>query len=305
MIGCGVGTASVKIGVNRAHERPLNDSEQRDIERAKQEVKPTAVQMYCVVQDSLVDFIRTNRETEPLRVAKQGTGKGRTLAICGAGPSLAQHEITDVDDIWACNSALTFLLSRGTRVTAAVGIDQSPGLLREWVTAPPVPYLLASSVDPALVAHLQLKHREITFFHNLVGVPDELALYKKWPSTCCVTAGFMVTTRALSLAEWMGYERIDLYGCDCAFGPDHVTHANGETAEQAYINPGISTGYIDGRKWETRADMLIGAVDLARRARRSGGSVRLIGDTLPNALIDKPEEYLDLVARHLKPGETP
>lgn len=263
---------------------------------------PQAVEMYCLVQDKLGDFIRENADGAVM--AKPGEYAGKSVAICGAGPSLAKHAIEGVDHIWACNSALPYLVGKGVNVSFGVGIDQSPGLLREWSSAPDVPYLLASSVDPALVKHLRQNGRELLFFHNAVGVPDEMQLYKKlYPKPACLVGrGFMVTSRAIQLAQWMGFTRIDIYGCDCALDGD-VTHANGETAEQAYGNPAISEGEIDGRTWRTRIDMLVGAVDLVRIVRQSQGRIRLIGDTLPVALLGKDDEYLDMVARTIKPGE--
>jgi hypothetical protein len=60
---------------------------------------------------------------------------------------------------------------------------------------------------------------------------------------------------------------------------------------------------IDGREWKSRPDMLIGAVDLVRRSRESQGKIRLIGDTLPNALMEKDEAFLDSVMKVYKPGE--
>lgn len=262
------------------------------------------VELHCAVQSKLRDFIVENARTEPMRVLEQNSQAGRKLAICGAGPSLAKHEIEGVDDVWACNSALTFLVSRGTPVTAAIGIDQSPLMLREWLSAPDVPYFLASSVDPELVRYLLERGREVSFFHSLVGVEDEYNLYKKlWPSTALVVRGFMVTSRVIGLASWLGYERIDIYGCDCAFGPDDQAHANGDTVQESYINPAVSFGVIDGREWRTRLDMLIGAVDLVRTVRNSHGRIRLIGDTLPVALLGKSEEFLDQVAVYLKPGQ--
>jgi hypothetical protein len=44
-------------------------------------------------------------------------------------------------------------------------------------------------------------------------------------------------------------------------------------------------------------------VDLVRRVRESEGRIRLIGDTLPSALSEKDEAYLDAVCRTLSPKE--
>ena len=263
-----------------------------------------AIELNCPVQDRLRDYALANVKTRPLVVAVPGIYRGQSLALCGAGPSLKSAEIVGTDHVFACNSALPYLWERGGRVTAGIGIDQTDGLLHEWATPPPVPYYLASTVDPRLVQHLQAHGRQVVFFHSSVGFADEFDFYcENWPPTYMVGRGFTVLSRFIALAEWMGFERIDIYGADCAFGDDDVTHANGATATEAYGNPLILTGKVDDRVWRTRPDMLMGAVDLVRRVRESQGRIRLIGDTLPSALAEKDEAYLDAVCRTLSPQE--
>jgi hypothetical protein len=229
----------------------------------------------------------------------------RTLALCGAGPSLRDDVIRGVDDVWACNSALPYLIANGATVTAAIGIDQTPGLLREWSDPPDVTYYVASSVDPDLVSHLRSHDRRVVFFHNHVGfAADEFDHYAAtWPPTLMVGEGFSVVSRALGLATWLGYERVDIYGADCCFGPDDVTHANGDTAITAYGKPVVMQSYLGGRKWRTRADMLMDAVHLVRRVRKSDGHVRLMGDTFPVFLLGKDDTTLDLVCKRYQPGD--
>lgn len=265
-----------------------------------------AIDLASPVQAKLRDFILDNRKTVPLDFIQKGECLGRRVAICGAGPSLADARISGVDDVWACNSALPFLLARGTRVTAAVGIDQTVGLIRDWSDAPDVPYFVASSCDPSTIAHLLSHGRTVRFLHNFVGCDErEWDLYNEtWPGPMIVLGeGLSVTSRAIGLAQWMGYERIDIYGADCAFGPDDVTHANGEIATEAYRNPLIMSGEIDGRVYRTRPDMLMDAVHLVRRVRAAEGRIRLLGDTLPVALLGKSDAFLDEVCRRVMPGD--
>jgi hypothetical protein len=263
-----------------------------------------AFELRCAVNDQLPGFVAENRKTKPLVMVAEGTCKGLTLALCGAGPSLRGTHVNSVDHIFACNSALTYMWETGQRVDAGVAIDQTPRLLEEWANPPKVPYFLASTVDPAVVKHLQAHDCPILFFHSFVGIPNEWDIYNRdWPPGVLVGRGFNVLHRFIHVAEWMGYERIDLYGADHAFGDDDLAHANGEDARGAYENPMIMQGWIDGRRWRTRPDMLMAAVALARHVRDSDGRVRLMGDTLPGALLDKDDEFLDQVCRELAPEE--
>jgi len=269
-----------------------------------------AIQLANPVQEHLRAYITTNRATEPLEVVQPNVFTGKSLALCGAGPSLRDETIRGADEIWACNSALPYLVASGAKVTGGVGIDQTPGLLREWGDPPDVPYYVASSCDPYLIQHLQAKGRRVIFFHNHVGCDSdegaEFDLYNEtWPYMAMVGEGFSVVSRTIGLAQWMGFERVDVYGADCCFGPDDLAHANGDSAETAYHRPMLMEATMGDRHWRTRPDMLMDAVHLVRRARRASGVIRLMGDTLPVWLLGKPETFLDLVCRRLAPGELP
>lgn len=273
-------------------------------------VHPTryGIELASPVDGKFEEFIAQNRATPALACVQPHTHVGKSLALCGAGPSLTTSDIRGVDDIFACNSALPYLVAQGAHVTGGVGVDQTPGLLREWETPPNVTYYVASSCDPALIAYLLEHDRRVEFFHNAVGIANEMAVYRTtWPTALMVGRGFTVVSRAIDLAAVMGFERIDVYGADCAFGDNDVAHANGEHITAAYGNPLIMTGTLppSTREWRTRPDMLRDAVELARMTQRSAGRVRLMGDTLPVALLGKEDTYLDAVSRTLAPGESP
>lgn len=289
------GHAKAEIGVLKPHEQvqvPLR----------------MAIELRSPVQDQMRGFIEANRVTDPSRMVTQANRVGHSVAICGAGPTLrlqGRLDLASVDDVWACNSALPYLAQWKRRVSVGLGVDQTKGLLTEWASPPDVPYYLATSVDPALTQHLEAHGRSVSFFHNWVGIEDERALYDSFPPGVVLGEGFTVVSRAIGLALWMGYERVDVYGADCAFADNDVTHANGDLATEAYTNPLILTGEINGRTWRTRPDMLMDAVHLVKRVRSSQGRVRLMGDTLPVALLGKDDAFLDAVCRSLKPGELP
>lgn len=242
-------------------------------------------------------------------MVQQNDFPGKTLALCGAGPSLDPKQVRGVDHVWATNSALPWLIQQGADVDVGVGIDQTPGLLREWSDPPDVVYYLASTVDPALTEHLVAHGRHIVWFHNYVGwgeEADEFDHYKNdWPPAFMLGSGATVVPRMIALAAWQGFRRIDIHGADCALADGDIAHANGETAEQAFGKPILMGGNIDGRMWRTRPDLLMSAVDLVRCAEKNRSHIRLIGDTLPVALLGKPDAYLNDVIQRLQPGTIP
>jgi hypothetical protein len=187
-------------------------------------------------------------------------------------------------DVWACNWSLQYLLGRGDYVTHGVAVDGTLGMLKDWPHPYPVSYLLASSVHPDLVR--SLAGRPVTFFHSYRGFPGETELYQYcWPSTVRVGLGLTVVPRAVALAIWMGYRRITVLGADCALGPNDAVRPNGQTPKEAYGgDPLIFRGArFGGRPWNSLVDLIESATSL-RRAADMWPKVRLIGDTLPNAL---------------------
>lgn len=176
-------------------------------------------------------------------------GRGRKLIVCGAGPSLHAYLTTPkpADEVWACNSAVPFLMDRGARVTHAIGIDQTEGMVKDWATVyPDIPYLVASSIHPALRDHLLAHGARLIWFHNFLGLRDpdgwvsaicrwchrgkeghddrhdytpesyEFHLYRTlYPPACYPSYGLNVAVRATGLGLYLNFRKIYVYGSDC------------------------------------------------------------------------------------------
>lgn len=193
------------------------------------------------------------------RVVQQNSAEGQHLVLCGAGPSLKEHAdewCPKGDQVWGCNSAVTYLAANGYKPTHGFTVDQTPQMLEEWASAPPVEYLLASSVHPHLTEYLTAKGRGITFFHNYVGLKgapvsysmclaegcngtgdtdatacakcggtelrSATASYEDWfysamyPPTIRAGSGLNAVNRAIDVALFMGFAKITVLGADCA-----------------------------------------------------------------------------------------
>lgn len=299
--------------------------------------------------------------------AVPGERTGKTVAICGAGPSTRDVLVNPpkVDQVWACNSAVPYLMKHNARVTHALGVDQGLGMLDDWATVyPNVTYMIASSVHPQLVAHLRTYNVRIRWFHNFLGIenlpdyepPDmcgtcyraaasplhpsdhafkaiaqEMNLYRTlYQSSCYPAAGLNVVARAIGVALYQGFDRILVYGADCACLPGGppmppmgdpsyvewtkkiVVYADGRTVFDVYGRDGIiveacyetayeySTGETEvrSRRWHLRADFLVTARHLVWMAKESHGRIQLMGDTLPNALMGWTEKDWEGVPNH-------
>lgn len=267
------------------------------------------------------------------RMVAENTNIGQTVTICGAGPSLADNAeeyAGETTHLWGCNSALTWLCDKGYPVTHGFAIDQGAEMLIEWKSMPDVEYLLATTTHPHLGNLLHQNGRRITYFHNFTGIkkppvswPDEQgveqsASYEYWmysllyPSSFMAGSGLNSVTRAIDVAQHMGYDKIVVLGADCALRAkrpqpkarlgsgkhlrwlqrDVQMHADGSNALRSGATPITFTGVIDGRTWVTKPDMAITASSLIQMQKRLGDRLVLVGDTLPNAIKDKPDDFL-------------
>ena len=279
-------------------------------------------------KDVLYAQIRANAPYAK-RMAQQHAQKGKTLAICGAGPSLADTAATmeHTDHVWACNSAVNFMHDHGYRMTHGFAIDQGEAMLapHEWGTTYPMPYYVASSVHPRLVQHLLAHKRKLTFFHSFLGLPDpddwtpdprrpdvtyEMTLYTTiYPTSVQVGFGLNSVPRAICLALFLGYSRILVYGADCACTPDAPPmpflntpeyaawiaalpmYADGRCAVQYGDDAVMAEAVIDGTRWHTRPDMVMSAVHMVDMCKQYP-QIELIGRTLPNALRHQSAEFM-------------
>ena len=317
----------------KAKRRKRNDFTQPD----------QMIQLQNPVAQHFEGFIVGNA-TKCSEVVNQGEARGQHIVICGAGPSLRDNteHLAKGDQVWGCNSAMVWLHENGHRVTHGFTVDQTPGLVEEWASAPDVDYLIASTVHPHLVELLESKGRRMKFFHNYVGIRkppvqmkdgdgvDVVVPFEDWmyltlyPETIRVGSGLNAVTRAIDLALCMG-AHVTVLGADSCLrvkrrppeympegSPAHMKwlredcemHADGGHALASGATAVTVEGEIDGRFWVTKPDMMISAVWLVRMQREFPDRITLIGDTLPNALADKDDAFLDsLPSLTTKDGE--
>lgn len=264
------------------------------------------------------------------RMAQPHSQRGKTLAICGAGPSLAVEAATmlPTDHVWACNSAVNYLHDHGHRMTHGFAIDQGEAMLgeHEWARTYDMAYYVASSVHPKLVQHLRAADRELLFFHSFLGLPDpddwtpdparpdvsyEMTLYTtQYATGVQVGHGLNAVPRAMCLAVFLGYERITVYGADCACSPDGppmpalgtpeyaawlsslIMYADGRTASVYGRDAAMVEAVIDGVRWHTRPDMVMSAMHMVQLC-QTYPQITLVGQTLPAVLRTQPPEFMD------------
>jgi hypothetical protein len=271
------------------------------------EVRRTLVKMESAQQPFLADYVTKNGQHD-LPILPECSGLGKKLVICGAGPSLdtpeARHELEiNIGHVWACNSALDWLLAHGQRVTHAITIDAG----HWWEQTPGgIHYVLASVTNPKLVDHLVARGRRVSFIHSFMNFPGEVTLYRQfWGKAPCLGHGMTVVPRVLNLAiGWCGYQKVVLLGADSAVADDDGRFHAGrlDEPEDNASNRLFMEGVVHGRTWHTTPEFLLQAVMLVQDQRALGSRLKIVGDTLPNALSDYSYADLDLVGRPENPG---
>jgi hypothetical protein len=162
----------------------------------------------------------------------------RKVAICAAGPSLDTQlpllrENRSSRYIIATDTSLGSLLREGIEPDAVVSIDCQHISYYHFMAGYPrrIPLFL-DLASPPLLASLSAEPR---FFSG--GHPLTRYISRYWrPLPLLDTSGANVTYAALSLAEQLGAERIELYGADFAY-PLGRTYTRG-----AYIYPYFEAG---------------------------------------------------------------
>lgn len=234
---------------------------------------------------------------------QQNEYEGKTVAICGAGPSLkdAYREVRKATHVWGCNRACHYLNDWNWRLTHGFAIDSTPAMFQSaWETVPMVSdeFILASTVHPMLIDHVLASGQKVRLFHSARGgIEDEFNLYAAFfPPAPIVGQGLNAVNRAVELANWLGYKRIYVCGADNALRGD-AFYADGSEKPDHNDGAVYLTGRVHGREWRTTPDMLMSATGLARMKWAYGEKLRFVGNTLPRALAGTTDAFLDKCVR--------
>lgn len=198
--------------------------------------------------------------------------------IVGSGPSLKGNwkKMRDMGgDIIACNAACQFLLERGVIPKYMFCFDADP-LMLEFITPhPDITYLMASRCPPQ--AFDLLRDCNVVVWHAGGDKNIRALLEKHELMEPMVSGGSAAVTRAMVLAQPLGYNPIHLWGADSSFeGGD--THIRRSTTKERHITVGLN-----GRVFVTAPWMCVQATDfrvLSPMLRDAGVKLIVHGDGL-------------------------
>lgn len=214
----------------------------------------------------------------PLIAAKTGA-----VAIVGSGPSLKgnwQDLKKFKGDIIACNASCQFLSEKGIDPTYCMIFDADV-LADAFVQEcnPNTTYLLASRCHPVVFEKVEAAGCKYIVWHAKGDLNLERLLPKYRKMEPMVGGGSASVTRAMFLAQAIGYKVMHLWGADSSYVRGETdTHIGKSTTEERYMQIGCA-----GRIFDTTAWMASQAEDfkvLVPSLQRIGIKVVVHGDGL-------------------------
>lgn len=177
-----------------------------------------------------------------------GTKSG-PVSIVGSGPSLKDNwqKIAEVGgDIIACNAACQFLLERGVVPDYMFCFDADP-LMLEFITPnPDITYLMASRCPPK--AFDMLKGFDVVVWHAGGDEHIQDILQKHGSMEPMLAGGSAAITRAMMIAQPLGYNPIHLWGADSSFA-NGDTHIRKSTTDEKRITIGVNKRVFQTAPW--------------------------------------------------------
>ncbi len=178
-------------------------------------------------------FANTLRNLDPASAAPFAIPPERRIIVTAAGPSLDLHLQTLRTDtakryLIATDTSLPALLAAGVRIDAVVSIDCQHISYYHFMDGLPgeIPLFLDLASPPVLASRSRMPR----FFSG--GHPLTQYISRHWrPLPLIDTSGGNVTYAAVSLADALGADRIELYGADFSY-PEGDAYAKG-----TYIHP--------------------------------------------------------------------
>lgn len=185
---------------------------------------------YCIPLWLRDEQIRINitRVAGRIEGYPQGQTRPDPIAVVCYGPSLADtwERVRDFKYVISCSGSHKFLLERAIIPTWHVEVD--PRKHKVTLMGPPHPdveYLIASTCHPAVLDHLD--GFRVKLWHVFDDAEEGLRILP--PGEWAVTGGCSVGLRALTMARFLGFTDLHVFGmdgCEGKTGKHAAAHPN-------------------------------------------------------------------------------
>lgn len=149
------------------------------------------------------------------------------IAIVCYGPSLADtwEHIKGFEYVITCSGAHKFLVDRGIIPTWHVEVDPRPHKVHLIGTPTTnTDYLIASTCHPDVFDLLEKHHASVKLWHVFDNTEDGSRALP--PGEWAITGGCGVGLRAMTIAAFMGFRDLHIFGMDGNYRPDAGSHAD-------------------------------------------------------------------------------
>jgi len=205
---------------------------------------------YCVENWVKIEQVKANIAAVKGRIQAASELRSDPIALVNFGPSLNDtwEKIREFKFVMTCSGAHKFCVERGIIPTWDVNVDPRPH--KVGLMGPPqkeTEYLVASTCSPKLVEHLA--GFKISLWHIFDNEEEGFRIipHGDWQ----VTGGCSVGVRTMTLARFLGFTDLHIFGMDGNFGASG-THA----AEHPNSPKNPYALEYDGKEYQTTPSML-------------------------------------------------
>lgn len=207
---------------------------------------------YCVETWQRDAHIAQNIAKVKGRIQPQYDLRVEPCAVVCFGPSLADtwEKVREFKWIISCSGSHKFLLERGIVPNFHVEVD--PRIHKIELLGPPhkdVEYLIASPCHPKYFEQLVDGGFNVKLWHVFDTQDEGIRVLP--PGEWALTGGSSVGHRALTIARFLGFTDLHIFGMDGNRGPDGTMHAAAHPNQ-----PPSFPLEVDGRTWYTTPAML-------------------------------------------------
>lgn len=215
---------------------------------------PQKVQ-YCIPNFLKLEQIKINLRKNCGRIEAATQLRSEPMACVSFGPSLKNtwEKIKDFKYVMSCSGSHKFLVEHGITPTHHIDVDPREHKIK-LIGEPQktCEYLIASTCHPKLIDYLQNAGCTVKLWHIF---DSEEEGYRILPQgEWMVTGGCSVGVRTMTLARFLGFTDLHIFGQDGSFQNGESSHA-GEHPNDASKKQVFETEY-NGIKYRTTPSML-------------------------------------------------
>jgi len=192
----------------------------------------------------------------PIPCMKSAAYNPRTMVMVCGGPTAAQF-LDDIRakarskeyDVFCSNKTGEWLLENGIVPQFHVCIDPKPEKVNDFrLTHPDTTCLISISCDPSVFEYLENKDgvtaRKFYAVSTTNGVDAEQLKLYLGGDTLAICGGTMMGVRAITLADGLGYRRLEYYGFDASIENSDHQYSYDKTHNEAILDVEAEDGRV-------------------------------------------------------------